>query len=38
MFEAGTWTTEHEKKLDKLLEPLFWEQVNPYLEPPLQRT
>ena len=36
MFKAGTWTIEHEKELDKLLEPLFWEQVNPYLEPQLK--
>jgi hypothetical protein len=36
MFKAGTWTIEHEKELDKLLELLFWEQVNPYLEPQLK--
>ena len=38
MFDAGTWTVEHEKQLDELLIPLFWEHVNPYLEPPLERT
>jgi hypothetical protein len=37
MLEAGTWTTKHEEELDAVLEPLFWENVNPYLEPPLER-
>jgi hypothetical protein len=32
MHEAGTWIVEHEKTLDAVL---FWEDVNPYLEPPI---
>jgi hypothetical protein len=38
MLEADKWTIEHEKNLDEVLKPLFWEHVNPYLEPPLKRT
>jgi len=37
LFHAGTWTFEHEAELDTVLEPLFWEYVNPYLEPPLKK-
>jgi len=35
MFDAGTWTTADESKLDEKLLPLFWQQVNPRLVHPL---
>lgn len=34
MLEAGTWTTDDEKRLDDELMPMFWERVNPQLAHP----
>lgn len=35
MEENGQWTAAHETELDKILLPLFWSDVNPYITSPI---
>jgi hypothetical protein len=36
-FDADDWTTEDEIELNKHLEPLFWSEVNPYINKALHK-
>jgi hypothetical protein len=32
MFGSDNWTIEHERRLDEILVPIFWDHINPKLE------
>jgi hypothetical protein len=37
LFDAGQWTVAHEEELDQCLVPLFWSDVNPHINDPMER-
>lgn len=37
MAATDKWTTAHERRLDRILAPIFWRDVNPQLSLPIER-
>ena len=36
MLDSDNWTSEHESRLDEILIPYFWDEINPKLKEPIK--